>query len=189
VIAGICLLLVIIISKLLTAPVQGHKIAVDHAIKQSQSTTPKPVPASILQNQYFRLQLPIGYSPQTNTAPLPTGILLTQTILKTSTNGTEIITVSVTGLPTGGLANNSSYQLRVQSPQIYKITTQTIAGDTLSLSKRIDGQSGEVVAFWPHGAWLATVSLTTGLDDNSSDSQQTANLTDLQTLLANWQWQ
>jgi hypothetical protein len=51
---------------------------------------------------------------------------------------------------------------------------------------RIDGENGEVVAFWPHGGRLATLAISTGLQAVSGDSD--ANTTKLQTLMANWQW-
>ncbi len=178
-------LIVIVIIKLLTAPAQGHTNIVDQAVKSTRHQTVKPAPASTLDNKYFRLRLPVGYS-LNNTQTAAADSLLSATIFKPSTGGTSIINVAVVNLPPDGLTNLSAYRVRSQSPATYKLESTTIKGDTVALSTRLDGESGEVVALWPHGAYVATLAVSTGTLATSGDTA--ANLKSLQTLLAAWQW-
>ena len=150
---------VIVIVKILTAPAHGHIVAVDHTVTTKRAVSAKPAPASTLDNQYFSLHLPVGYrlnSSQTTAADS----LLNAIIFKSSSFGTSIITIAIVKSPEGGWQELSSYRARQQAPANYGITTQVIAGDTVGIVTRLDGTDGEVTAFWPHGALVATLAIS-----------------------------
>ena len=147
---------VIITVKVLTAPVHGHTIAVDHTPSKIHPASAAPAPASTLDNQYFTLHLPLGYKLNSSQSAAADS-LINAIIFKTSTFGTSIISVAVVKAPDGGWQNLSSYRARQQAPDKYAMTTVAQGADTLSLVTRRDGEAGEVTAFWPHGAYVATI--------------------------------
>jgi hypothetical protein len=173
-----------IMVKILTAPVHGHTIAVDHRPSKIHPAGAAPAPASTLDNQYFTLRLPLGYklnSSQTTAADS----LVNAIIFKTSAFGTSIISVAIVKTPDGGWQNLSSYRARQQAPDNYSIASLAKGSETLSLITRRDGEAGEVTAFWPHGAYVATIAVSTNTQGTGDTDANRANL---QTLIANWQW-
>jgi hypothetical protein len=185
----ICLLILLAIvcigGKVLTAPVQGHRIALDQKVVRSNSSIIKAPAASNLDNQYFLLHLPLGY--RLSSSRIDTGdSLLTDVILKPSITGTSIHNVAVLQLPSGGLESVSNFRVRSTAPGTYKLSSMKLSGDIITLSTRIDGEAGEVVAFWPHGTLLATIAVSTGEAASNGDTE--ANTTSLQTLLNAWRW-
>jgi hypothetical protein len=189
--AAIVVLLAMVgfIVRFLDSPSQGHSVVANGIPNlKGVNATPKqapPPPAQTLSNKYFSLALPAGYSDQTGD-PTPTGILYDQTLLKGGDFGSLIITIAIQNLPDGGLSGDSSYQMRQSKPSQYQITNQAVGGDTVHIAN--DAGSGSVVTFWPHGAYLATISVSSDTDDSGGggDSDEVAAI---QPLLNNWRWQ
>ena len=175
---------VITLVKILTSPALGHNVAVDRKPLIIHPTSAAPALASTLDNKYFTLHLPSGYklnSTQTTAADS----LVNAIIFKSSTFETSVMSVSVVKSPDGGWQNLSSYRARQQTPNNYSISSLSQSGEILSLVTRRDGEAGEVVAFWPHGAYVATVAASSSTQGTGDTNNNQANLS---TLLANWQW-
>ena len=182
------LLVIALIIRFLDEPSTGHNIAAQGVPKLVGSSAPPkqatPTPAQTLTNSYFTLSLPPGYAAQAGD-PTPAGILYDQTLLKNGDFGSLIITVAVRDLPTGGLSEDSSYQLRQKQTAQYQITNQTLRGEIVRVAS--DTTTGAVVAFWPHGSYLATISVSSGTD-TSSGGDASNETTDIQPLLNAWRW-
>ena len=170
----------------LNAPAQGRQIApvdANKLVKSSQAA--KSTPAQSLANSLFTLSLPPGYNVQSHD-PTPSNLLYNQTITKPGAFGTIIIAIAVQNLPQGGLDGDASYTFRQQQPSVYTLTTERHGGDTVHIAS--DTSTSSVVAFWPHGSYLATISLSSGTDAPSGDNN-TDSLHSLTPLLNAWQWQ
>ena len=178
------LLLIWLGARWLNAPATGRIIPAGHA-KLTKVTPPtKTSQAATLNNSYFTLTLPLGYEVQAGNQ-VPPNVLYSQTLIKTGDFGSLIISVAVQNLPDGGLSADSSYQLRAGQPTRYQLNSQAIHGDTVVVAS--DTQSAAVVAFWPHGNYLATISVSSNLDTPSGD-QDSEQFAALQPLLNAWQW-
>jgi len=185
---GVCLalLLVIIVAvKIVSAPSHGHTTTSNLKLKTTHARAPAPAPASTVQNAYYRLDLPVGYVNQ-STSTTTQGLLYQQNLVKASTLGSLIIAIGISQLPPGGLSEDSSYKLRSQQPDRYQITSESIGGSNVQLAN--DSQTAAVAAFWVHGDKLATISVTTGLGNPSSDDNAT-QVRAIKTLLQGWHWQ
>ncbi|HVX24604.1 MAG TPA: hypothetical protein VG992_04695 [Candidatus Saccharimonadales bacterium] len=177
----VVLVAVIWVDRILTAPAVGHTETPQLKVAQTAPKTQAVPPASRAANQYYQLALPPGYTPQASTQP--SGLLLAQTILKPGAQGTLIINIGVSRLSAGGLAANSSYKLRANDTQTYAASEL----DGVTVFTRLDGMNGEVVAFWPHGSELATISVTDGVG-NAGSGDVATDRASLDTLLKLWQW-
>ncbi len=185
IIGGLSVVLAVItMVKILTSPALGHNVAVDRKALTVHPTSAAPAPASTLDNKYFTLHLPSGYK-LNSTQTTPTDSLVSATIVKGSAFETSVMSVSVVKSPDGVWQNLSSYRARQQTPNNYSISSFSQSGETLSLVTRRDGEAGEVVAFWPHGAYVATVAVSSSTQGTGDTETNQANL---RTLLTNWQW-
>lgn len=174
-----------IIAHWLGSPAVGHQEAVTESLKHAPQTKTVPVsPASTIDSAYFSLQLPPGYNQQASTSTATA--LYAQTILKPGLAGTSIIHLQITSL-SGGLSSDTSYSLRQNEPQTYDLTTETVHGSSVSIAIRRDSMNGEVVAFWAHGGYEATLAVTDGVGNGSAEDTLADRQT-LQTLLQAWQW-
>jgi hypothetical protein len=165
----------------LLSPAVGHSETPLLTPTGSRPSASEAPPATAEGNHYYELDLPPGYTAQAATQPA--GLLLAQTILKPGPAGTLIITIGVSDLPAGGLSANSSYALRVHAPNTYSLSQ--LKGTTVFT--RTDGVNGEVVAFWVHGARLATISVTDGVS-NAGGGDTVVDRAVLQTIIASWHW-
>jgi|GEM_PF-2350411 len=180
------LLAVIAVVRILSQPVHGHTTAID--IQPKKPTVAKPtavLPASQQQNSYYSLDLPIGYRAGAGNQTVP-GLLYTQLITKPGALGSLVINIAIAKLPVGGLGENSSYRLRVEQSGRYRLTSQVLGGDTIHVFQ--DSQSGEVTAFWPHHDHLATIGVSSVLE-NPGAADNAEGQTVLQTMLHGWHWQ
>lgn len=168
----------------LTAPVHGRPTSGGTVPRTKRLAKPAVLPASNLQNDYFQLALPTGYRVQAGNAETP-GILYTQTLIKPANFGSLIVVIAVKAMPEGGLSEDSSYRLRSQQTTRYKLSSQTLAGESVQIAN--DSQAAAVVAFWPHSGYLATISVTSGISDPGADDNAD-QVAALRTLLAAWQW-
>lgn len=179
----VVLLVIGTVVHILASPVKGRQVPVDSSlIKSAPKATPQ-TPAQNLGSSYFTLALPPGYTVQAQTGTV-SGQLYSQTVLKTSVDGTLILAIGVKTMPDGGLSGDSSYTFREQQQQNYQIQTKTYNDEAVSIASDVGGDG--VVAFWPHGAYMATVSVSSGLSDTGGEiaDEQSA----LAGLLGAWQW-
>ncbi len=169
-------------------PAIGHqeKVSLPMHAKTAAHPATSQAPASDLDNSYFSLALPAGFVPQSSQSP-SAGLLYSQTIIKPGAGGSLIISIGISNLPAGGLKESSSYRLRAQQTQTYKLTEQTINGANVTVAARNDGAGGEVVAFLPHGSYLATIGITSGVQAVGG-GDTAGNQAVLSQLLQLWQW-
>ena len=153
---GVLCIGVWLVVRLLEEPAQGRIIAAPHDSLVTQAPPKQVSPAATLQNSYFTLPLPSGYEVQAN-PQTPAGVLYDQTLIKSGDLGSLIIAIAVEQMPDGGLSSDPSYRLRQQQPAEYQLTTKVIDGDTVTIAN--NPESAAVVAFWPHGNYLAMKSL------------------------------
>lgn len=181
---GLLFFAVLVVVWLVSAPVQGHNTAVDVPIHKTTSKSAATAPATTPQTSYYRLSLPPGFHVQAASQSVD-GLLSSQLLTKPGALGSLIINIAIKPLPDGGLDNDSSYRLRELQTSRYSLTSESHAGDTVHISN--DQQSAAVVAFWPHGSYLATIGISSSIDNPATDDNADEIAT-LHTLLANWTW-
>jgi len=147
----------------------------------SQRPITEPLPATTVSSKYFQLDLPTGYKPQE--PQTASGLLFTQTLTKPSTTGSLIITIAIKQLPEGSLSADPDFHLR-ETQSRYHLTNQVFNGEVVHLAT--DTDSAAVVAFWPHGNYVATIAVRSGVSNPFGDD--TAEQQSLQPLLKAWQW-
>ncbi len=175
-----------LLAHIFSAPVKGHSVPIDTKLIKHVGTPKEPVlPAQAVQSSYFSLALPSGYRVQASGLP-PPNLLYQQTMIKSSKTGSLIISIAIKDMPGGGLSGDSGYNLRVQQASRYRFTKQILHQDTVSVAN--DAQSAAIVAFWPHGAYLATIAITEGVE-NPAFNDNNNEVAALKPLLAAWQWQ
>jgi hypothetical protein len=179
------LLVLVVLVHIVTAPVSGRIVPVDTKPTKPLKQATKNMSTQTLTSPYFSLVLPAGFKLQAS-GQLPPGLLYQQNIIKPSAFGSIIVSISLKTMPEGGLASDSSYNLRVQQPVRYQLSRQTMDGDIVSIAN--DSQQASVVAFWPHANKLATISLSSGLNNPASDDNKSI-VSALRTLISSWQWQ
>lgn len=130
------------------------------------------------------MALPIGYRQQSASQDTP-GLLYQQTIIKSSMSGSLVIAIAISS-NASGLSENTAYNLRLRDPVRYKMTTQVIKGESVITAN--DTQFEAVAAFWVHADKLATISISSGLQNPATDNN-TEEIKVERTLLAAWQWQ
>jgi hypothetical protein len=174
------------VMRTISAPVTGHDVAASDMLQTNIPAKAKPDTSAttINDNQYFQLALPAGYKAQASNQAVP-GLSYQKTIIKPGAFGSIIINIAIKPIPGGGLASDSSYNLRVQSPAHYKVSHQTIDGGDVVIFN--DAQSAAVVAFWSHGGYLATISLNAGINNPASDDNADI-VRALQPILDAWKW-
>lgn len=176
-----------IVIRIVSAPVTGHNTKVDVSLskKKSPSTHQVDTSPSTVANSYYKLDLPVGYHVQAN-GQTPEGILSNQIVTKPGALGSLIINIAVKTLPEGGIDNDSSYRLRTQRTDQYSMESQTYAGQVVKVSN--DKQSAAVAAFWVHGGYMATIGISSSLDNPGADDNAD-ELSALKVVLSSWQWQ
>lgn len=187
VILSICALILItcaIFVRVISAPSHGQITdSLPATLKISGPKQKPPAPASEIQTPYFNLALPVGYRQQASQTV--SGLLYQQTIIKSSTSGSLVIAIGLSSLG-AGLSDNSAYRLRTQDLGRYKITNQSVRGESVVIAN--DAQTAAVVAFWVHGDRLATISVSSGLQDPAANDN-IDEIKALQPLLEAWHWQ
>ncbi len=170
----------------ISAPSHGM-ITTTLTSKTNKVSAPKQkpqAPASEIQTSYFTLPLPAGYRQQESSQAVP-GLLYQKTIIKSSTTGSLVIAIGLSSLGSG-LSDSSAYRLRSQNPTRYKITSRMIHGESVVIAN--DAQVASVVAFWTHVDKLATISISSGLQ-NPAANDNADEIKALLPLLEAWQWQ
>jgi hypothetical protein len=187
-VVAVCLLAAMVfIIRIVSAPVTGHTTKIDVSLAKKQPTSSPRIDTqpSAVTNTYYTLNLPVGYHVQTG-ASTPVGVLSNQVITKPGALGSLIINIAVKALPDGGLENDSSYRLRLLQTDRFSTTSQTYRGETVHVSN--DSQSAAVAAFWPHHGYLATIGISSSLDNPAADDNA-EELSALKVLLDAWRWQ
>jgi hypothetical protein len=179
----ICLAGVYGFTRLVASPSHGQPVK-NGTPSRKHVEAADQLPSTTIKTEYFELALPAGYRPQEAQPVL--GLLYAQTLTKPSSSGSLIINISIKTMPEGGLAGDSSYKLRQQKVERYRLTTQSISGEAIQIAN--DAESAAVVAFWPHAGYLATISISSGVS-NPSSNDNAAELSALQPLLKAWRWQ
>lgn len=187
VIAAACLVLAVAAvwqaTQFAAAPSSGTP-ARQVALPQVERAAPveKSTPAQSIENSYFAVQLPAGYVAQ---QPQQTADLLyTQTIIRASQTGSQVVALRLTQLPAGGMTADSSYTLRIQQADRYERTSYAKQPAIVLFS---DKETGAVVAFWERQNVLATISVTNGIQNATPDARQKIDST-LDAVVAGWQW-
>jgi hypothetical protein len=175
---------ILLTARHLGAPVHGAEVAVDVKATKPHLTDVKQAPAATLDQPYFTLNLPPGFTPQAATTT-PSGQLFSQTIIKQASLGSLIIAIGIRTLPEGGIDEDSSYQLRTKDTQRYTITSKSYDGQQVRIAN--DKQSAVVVAFWQRANLLATISVSAGID-NPADGDNADSVRVLSTVLDAWKW-
>lgn len=169
----------------ISAPVEGTAVVTDASKQLNQSNKKLKTPAAAdIKTDYYSLALPAGYRTQSTSSSTP-GLLYQQTLIKPSTTGSVVISIAVKVLPEGGLAGDSSYQLRAKTPARYVMTSQTVNGQSVTLAS--DAQAGAVTAFMTSGGRMATISASSGVSNPANDNNDTQKRA-LQPVLEAWRW-
>lgn len=165
----------------LAAPVHGRKIAADLPAK-ARKVSQQAAASGQLVNDFFTLSYSGSYQLQDSNPKIPAGLEYYRTLLRHSSLGSSVVNISLKAAQ-DGMSGDSSYDLRLQHPETYRLQTVTFASEPVVIASRAD--TGEAVAFWQHGSQLATISLNEVL---TSPGDDTANVQALKKLLAGWQW-
>ncbi len=169
----------------LSRPVTGHTVAAsEFKLPASQTKPALELPSSSIASAYFQLNLPPGYRVQA-AHQTAAGLLYEQALVKPSASGSVIIEIALKALPAGGLSEDSSFALRQQQADHYRITSQVIAGDMVKIAA--DSQTTAIAAFWPHARYLATIGVSSGVSTPGTSDNSTEQAA-LQPLLAAWRW-
>jgi hypothetical protein len=178
-------LLIVVISRVLSAPEHGKTIAIEPStVKALVKPQPKITPASTDEQQYFSLNLPAGFVQQGSQRP-GGNVLFAQTIIKTGSFGSMLINIGIQNVPDGGLDADPSYHLRTTQTDRFTISHTTFDGESVAIAN--DQQSAVVVAFWVHGSHFATISTSQGIGNPATDDN-TEVIKVLNQLLSAWSW-
>lgn len=187
IISAVVILLTIVgwytVSQLL-APAHGQ-INNHPTIKKPKIVENTSPPVQPINNRYYKLLLPTGYSPVSNSS-VPANLLYAQTIIKPTAGGSLVINIAITALEAGGLDQNTSYHLRQTQSARYLITSRNVGSDSVQIAN--DKQSASVVAFWPHANYLAIISASSGID-NPVTNDNSDEINALLPIFQGWQWQ
>ena len=167
----------------LNSPVHGVKTASSEKVTtRTNSSTNKTEVTNgntKLENNYFRLDITGSYS-VTSQANDNNSPQYTATLLKRSTAGTQVVSITIEN-NSGGLESNSSYRLRSEHSDTYK-SGEVSVGKT-KLQTFTDTRDGSIAAFWLHGSYIATVSVSSSGFADTNDLAAT-----LKEVLDGWQW-
>lgn len=122
------------------------------------TATPPAPPPTVIAGRLVRFTAPSGFDQQ---APVVLSGLMFEAWNFTGggvTTGAVSPHLSI-AIMTQALGDNASLRLRLQQPKLYAATTAMVNGDKITILTRSDGAT-EATAFWPHGKYLATLSLT-----------------------------
>ena len=125
------------------------------AVKAATPVTPPP---TVIAGRLVRFTAPSGFDQQ---APVVLSGLMLEAWNFTDggiTTGAASPHLSI-AIMTQALGDNASLRLRLQQPKLYAATTAMVNGEKITIMTRSDGAT-EATAFWPHGRYLATLSLT-----------------------------
>jgi hypothetical protein len=181
---GVLLLILVIVGRHLMAPVHGRATKSDIKPQKTLSSSETESSPSVVNQQYFSLNLPAGYVAQEALTPGGTQ-LFSQTIIKPSGFGSTLINIGIKNLPEGGLSEDPSFTARQQQSGRYQLTIKTVNGETVHVAN--DRESAVVVAFWVHNKYLATISVSQGINNPAADDN-IAGLKVLDVILQAWQW-
>lgn len=132
-----------------------------------------------VQSNYFNLTVPSGFVVQKNMVQLSGNLLEVKTLTSLNQNSPIIIQIGIYN-DSGSITTNSSYNLRINNPNQY--IDQKINGVDLTYSNSADG----VVCFWQHANNLATISVTTGLQQTTNFINNEISIA--KSIIYSWQW-
>lgn len=119
----------------------------------------RPVPVELQQfdGKYFSFVHPMTYIDQ-KSKPDPSS--LESQMFVSSGMMRKIITATITNLPSGKLEDDSSYAMRLQNPDKYKIKYVVIKNERVAIATAKSSQEFQQTAFWPHDGKLLLFSMT-----------------------------
>lgn len=184
-IGGIWIFLVLVL-----APSNGKQVKTTFKYAGSQGDLNGPSSSNLIQapaanNTYYLLKMPLGYKVQDFKGKLPADQLYVQNILGNDGQGSQLIAISISSSD-GGLENNSAYQLRSTNPSQYAKSTETISAQQVTIFT--DNQNSNVVAFWSHGPYILTISVSSAYQLYSAGGGQNPEVGILNNFLNNFSW-
>jgi|GEM_PF-6271631 len=147
-------------------------------IATSQPTVQAP---KKIDTAYFAVTVPASFEVKTNVESDNTQNIIQIVAVQSHANGQQIaVTVGV--LPSAGLADIASYNLRIKNPDTYSTIEfgGMPAGAPTFYSTA--GAHYEITTFWPRASLVATISVS-----GNSDSKTEINQALMQ-VLGSWQW-
>ena len=173
-------LAVYFVLKKISQPTFGHNnVAASNAKVSVKSTNTTSKISISTDNSYFNFSVPSGFEIQNSSTQKIGNLLFSQSYINSSNEIPLIIQIGIYQ-DNGDITTNSSYSLRLNNPNTYKI--EVYDGSYLSYSNKYDG----VVAFSQHLNELSVISVTTGLQDSGNFLNN--EMTVAKALLSSWQW-
>lgn len=158
-IGGVCFVVVLAIGTLVLSQVSGPASG---TIKPAEEATTQRANLDLaskqFQGEYFTLVHSATYGNSTDTSSSNPRALEQRTLLKELQPGYERIVITVLATEPGGLAEESSYQLRQSKPEQYIRTDETL-GQHKAIVFTSSDQS-EVVVFLTNQSTIATIAVT-----------------------------
>ena len=164
----------------LSRPVYGRAFQSKVSLSNNKPVIKKAIVDQSFQTSYYNLAIPSGFMVQANSAKPINNLLESTTLINSDPNSPMIIQIGIYN-DAGIISSNSPYMIRINNPNQY--INQKIGSVDLTYSNTSDG----VVCFWQHGNYLATLSVTTGLQQTANDFLQNEILV-AKNLIYNWQW-
>lgn len=171
------------LSRWLSSPAEGSTGQVSRLQPTAAKVQPTDAPdvAKVDTNPYYSLAVPAEFQVQAQQSTTP-GLLHSQNIIKRGSMGSLLIAIAVKTMPEGDLGADPGYRLRANDPDRY---AKTMLSHGVVLMN--DRDQAAIAAFWPHGDRMATISVSSGIDNPAMDENRDA-VEALQTLLKGWQW-
>ena len=160
----------------LSKPVTGTIVAAT-----TSEDTIKPQVNENLRTPYYSVKYPARYdlSPKpAHSASLDAEILIAHQQARYGTGSR--ITLTVETAPIGGVSETSNYKLYKAEPNLYSMTAATYSGDPVTVVTRVEPNYQKII-LWPHGAYLLTITLSSGVQAATTDA-------DLQTIIDSLRW-
>lgn len=134
--------------------------AVGNSISSLPSATKStPIELEQFDGTLFSFVHPMSYIEQV-TKPAANATSLESRTFISSGMVSKVLVVTVSKLPSGKLEDDSSYAMRQQNPDKYKLQSTVIKNEKVMLATNSDGQQYQQTAFWPHGDKLLTFTMT-----------------------------
>jgi hypothetical protein len=151
--------------RMMSGPAQGSIATV---MPDSESSQAPPVELEQFDGKFITFAHPSTYIQRTVKDPPASSLESDQFVVSGMIN--KLLTVSVTSLPSGKLADDASYYMRSIHPETYKITKVMVQGEPVMVA--LNSQDYQQAAFWAHGGKLLTFALSSvSMDSNDTNNE------------------
>lgn len=140
--------------KFMSQPAVGTSIS---SLPSASRTT--PVELEQFDGTLFSFVHPMSYIEQITKPTANTTSLESRTFISSSMVS-KVLTITISKLPSGKLEDESSYVMRTQNPDKYKIRPTVLKNEKVLIATNNDGQQYQQTAFWPHGDRLMIFTMT-----------------------------